>query len=248
MAWIIANTAIKTSIIDFYLTLFSVNRRFRLIAWVWIGIVLAFGVGVVLQTFLLCRPLAKTWNPALPGRCGSLVGAVIGTSAVNVMVDIGIILLPMPMVWNLQMARSRKIALTITFGLGMMLAIFTDLEPLLGIIVACAPLFPPTFKAIHYRTSKWSLISSSARGFARLATKGTNGTKGSQNQASDDTHPLANLRGGSNKTQVTSPISGLNSFNAVASDEDARQHRTITVTKGWDIRTDTSKFDIKESV
>ena len=120
MAWIIANTAIKTSIIDFYLTLFSVNRKFRLIARVWIGVVLAFGVGVVLQTFLLCRPLAKTWNPALPGSCGSMVGAVIGTSAVNVVVDIGIILLPMPMVWKLQMARSRKIALTITFGLGMM--------------------------------------------------------------------------------------------------------------------------------
>lgn len=120
LTWIIANTAIKTSIIDFYLTLFSVNRRFRLIAWVWISIVLAFGVGVVLQTFLLCRPFAKTWNPALPGRCGSLVEAVIGTSAVNVAVDIGIILLPMPMIWNLQMARSRKIALTFTFGLGMM--------------------------------------------------------------------------------------------------------------------------------
>ncbi|KAL8747850.1 MAG: hypothetical protein Q9184_007546, partial [Pyrenodesmia sp. 2 TL-2023] len=122
------------------------------------------------------------------------------------------------------------------------LAIFTDLEPLLGIIVACAPLFPPTFKAVHDRMLKRSSSGSSARGFARLTNKGTTGI---QNQASDASYPFVDIEGGRNKTLVTSPSSQPNSLlgiNADASDEDARLQHTITVTTGWDIRTDSSKL------
>lgn len=128
------------------------------------------------------------------------------------------------------------------------LAIFTNLEPLLGIIISCAPLFPPTFKAIYCRMSKWSPSSSSVRGFARLTTKGTTGL---ENQASNDSFPLVDVRGGRNTTKVTGPNSQPNSShgsNAVVSDENARPQRTITVTKGWNIRTDMPKYDVNETV
>ena len=115
-----ANTAIKISILHFYLTLFGPNKLFRLITFALMGVVLLFCLSVVLLTFSNCRPFAKTWKPLLPGTCGSLIDNVLATSIINFLVDLSIILLPMPMVWSLQMAKWRKVALTFTFALGTM--------------------------------------------------------------------------------------------------------------------------------
>lgn len=83
------------------------------------GLVVSFGVGVVLATLLNCRPLAKSWDPLLPGSCGSLVRNVLAISVINMVVDLIIILLPILMVWRLQMATWRKVALTFIFALGL---------------------------------------------------------------------------------------------------------------------------------
>ena len=80
----------------------------------------AFGIGNTLMAFLICRPFAKNWNPFLPGVCGSSINSVLATSIINLSIDIIILILPMPMIWRLQMAARRKVALTITFGLGFM--------------------------------------------------------------------------------------------------------------------------------
>lgn len=80
---------------------------------------ISFGIGNTLMAFLTCRPFAKNWDPLLPGVCGSTIDALLATSIVNLNVDLIILILPMPMIWRLQMAARRKIALTITFGLGL---------------------------------------------------------------------------------------------------------------------------------
>ena len=84
------------------------------------AIVVSFDVGVIFMALTICQPLVKNWEPLLPGHCGSLTDSVLWTSVINVAVDLAIIILPMPMIWRLQMATHRKIALTITFGLGSM--------------------------------------------------------------------------------------------------------------------------------
>lgn len=81
---------------------------------------ISFGIGNTLMAFLICRPFAKNWDPLLPGVCGSAIKALVATSVINLVVDLMIIVLPMPMVWQLQMAARKKIALTMTFGLGFM--------------------------------------------------------------------------------------------------------------------------------
>ena len=70
--------------------------------------------------FLICRPLAKNWNPLLPGTCGDSIKSVLATSIINVTIDLIIIILPMPVLWGLQMALKRKVQLSVIFGLGCM--------------------------------------------------------------------------------------------------------------------------------
>lgn len=83
-------------------------------------LVVLFGLGNVLQAFLLCRPFAKNWYTLLPGSCGSIRASVLSLSIINMTVDLIIVALPMPMIWRLQMAKKRKIGLTITFALGLL--------------------------------------------------------------------------------------------------------------------------------
>lgn len=80
--------------------------------------VIAFGIAVVISDFLTCRPLSKAWNPLQPGVCENPVNSAIALSSCNMATDLIIILLPMPMIWGLQMATRRKIELTVVFALG----------------------------------------------------------------------------------------------------------------------------------
>ena len=118
ITWALANTAVKISILHFYNTIFGASPPFRHVTYAVMALVVSFGVGNILLAFLICRPFAKNWNLLLPGTCGSTKDSVIATSIVNFIVDLIIISLPMPMIWRLQMAKTRKIALTTIFSLG----------------------------------------------------------------------------------------------------------------------------------
>lgn len=118
--WIVANTLIKVSILHFYNAVFGVNKIFRNVNLTLAAVVVCFGFGVILQEFLLCRPFAKTWDPLLPGVCGSSSATILAEAIINMLLDIAILSLPLPLVWRLQMTPRRKIILTIIFGLGFM--------------------------------------------------------------------------------------------------------------------------------
>ena len=85
--------------------------------------VLSFGVGIILQAFLNCRPFAKNWDPLLPGFCGPIKASLVADGIINVVIDLAMIILPMPMVWQLQMSQQRKLALTVVFALGILYVI-----------------------------------------------------------------------------------------------------------------------------
>lgn len=136
--------------------------------------VVLFGSTVVLSDFLACRPLSKYWDPLEPGNCDNTVMSLTAITGCNAVTDLIIVLLPMPLVWGLKMATRRKIELTIIFALGFLVCtvaivrlvmyaqvrpddytrgilkvtIVTVLEPLLGVITACLPLYRPSLKKV----------------------------------------------------------------------------------------------------
>ena len=120
LAWTLANTSIKISIVHLYITIFRSNKVFLKAAYGEMILVMAFGIAQILNFFLLCHPFAKNWDLLLPGDCGDKNRSSIAVSACNVAIDLTIIILPMPMIWGLQMATRRKIELTIAFALGFM--------------------------------------------------------------------------------------------------------------------------------
>ena len=81
---------------------------------------LGFGVSCVMEALLLCRPLAFYWNPLLEHTCGSTKAAYLAAHIINLITDISVAVLPAPVLWNLKMKASRKLGLSVLFGIGTM--------------------------------------------------------------------------------------------------------------------------------
>ncbi|KAJ8131472.1 hypothetical protein O1611_g2156 [Lasiodiplodia mahajangana] len=190
ITWALANTGVKISIIDFYITLFGTNRKFRQVSYSLMVAVGVYCLLVILIAFLLCQPLAFNWDTTIPGgHCGNRNSAFLTSGILNLILDVSVIILPLPMLWNLHMATHRKVALTLLFSVGAgicgitiwrtiiiteldaadffyqdgILSTTTNLEPLLGICVACLPICRPLLVAFGGK-----IIITGSSAFSRL--------------------------------------------------------------------------------
>ena len=84
------------------------------------GLVIAFCVVVVVSGLTICHPFEYFWNKHIEGSCGNEKLLVFASCVINLIVDLIIISLPMPLLWGLQMERSKKLGLCVIFGLGTM--------------------------------------------------------------------------------------------------------------------------------
>ena len=118
IVWAAANTSVRIAVLHFYMTIFRSSRAFLTVAYTLFVLVVAFGVGIVVSDVLTCRPLAKYWNPLRSGVCENSRASLVALSSCNIIADVLIVLLPLPMVWRLQITTRRKIELSIIFALG----------------------------------------------------------------------------------------------------------------------------------
>ncbi|RDW74451.1 uncharacterized protein DSM5745_07113 [Aspergillus mulundensis] len=185
--WAGAISAVKVSIVLLYISLFGNDPAIRYCCYTLIGVQVLWGIAVILSSLLLCQPLRINWDPTVDGHCGSTKATYLALHIINLILDVTVGLLPVPVLWKLQMRRRKKIELALMFSLGIAiciitifrinmindlvstdltyttapLMIFTILEPLLGIILACLPLLRPVFERVSaFRT----LHSSQASG------------------------------------------------------------------------------------
>lgn len=70
---------------------------------------------------LICKPIKYNWDKTIPGgHCGDLNGIFRWTSLPNLITDIAMLILPLPMIWKLHTGLSQKIGLSPTFVTGSM--------------------------------------------------------------------------------------------------------------------------------
>lgn len=110
---------VKFSILLFYVRLFGTVASFVLHVRIAMVIVFCWMMSVVLETFLLCRPLAYNWDTTVPGGvCGDRNAAYIVAGSLNVGTDLIVMLLPMKNIWKLQMPLSQRLGLVGIFAIG----------------------------------------------------------------------------------------------------------------------------------
>ena len=108
----------KLSILSLYIRLFVEPTVRRLSYFTTAFVVASFVAGITTWGFT-CQPFAFNWDKSIPGgHCIDIMKSYTYFSIPNLISDVAIILLPLHTIWKLQVPRSTKFGLFITFILG----------------------------------------------------------------------------------------------------------------------------------
>lgn len=111
-------TAIRCSILFLYTHIFSSSRAFRYVCYAMMGACILWAVGDILTVALLCRPISFNWDKTVDGSCGDINAAYLAVHSLNFAIDAGIAVLPVPVLWGLQMPTANKVGIMVMFALG----------------------------------------------------------------------------------------------------------------------------------
>jgi hypothetical protein len=116
--------AVKTSILVFYLTLTRNKKVFRYANYVTLFVVNAAGFALTLVNVFQCRPIGAAFHTdSGDANCTDIVTLYLSSSPVNIITDIAILLLPMPLLTKMRLPYKQKIILVITFSFGFFVAV-----------------------------------------------------------------------------------------------------------------------------
>jgi len=79
-----------------------------------------FGSWTVLSTVFQCWPIQYYWNfMSVRGKCMDKAGVTFANAGVNILTDLLLIVIPVPMLWKLQLPQRQKLILMFIFGVGL---------------------------------------------------------------------------------------------------------------------------------
>jgi len=197
----------KIAILILYGRLFP-NRSTRIIIKALLVVLISLTISNVVADLAACRPFKANWETNLPGaRCIDKEAFFIWGSIPNIITDVVMLVLPMPMVWKLHTSKRIKLGLTITFAVGsfglvtsiirfttffqnnsftdgtysaVALLTWTQVEAGVYLVSACLPTYKPLLERIGTNT-----ISRVAQG--SKVSKGYSGSYGAGRNRLDDT-------------------------------------------------------------
>ncbi|KAJ6783811.1 hypothetical protein PWT90_06117 [Aphanocladium album] len=129
-------------------------------------------IAFVCGFLFLCTPISKQWNPSITwGSCAAGLPFYLSFSALTIVFDATVMIIPLPVLIKAQIQRPRKITLLALFALGIFVTIiqiiridtiknlsnylnssisiiWSIIETDTGIIIASIPTLPPVFKAV----------------------------------------------------------------------------------------------------
>lgn len=167
----IAICIIQLSILFFYVRVFTLrDARFKIALLVCASLSVGICVSQVIPTIFQCSPIAYSWNKTVVGgHCINVHVMWIVQDILFLVLDLYVVVLPLPMIWKLQVTRPEKIAISGMFLLGSFIAVvnlirlpqliyvgpddltysdvgaavWSQAEVCLGIVAACLPCLRP---------------------------------------------------------------------------------------------------------
>ena len=92
----------KTSALFFYARIFTTHDpKFRWALWTTHAFVVLWLLALIISNVYLCTPTRKYWHYGMPGHCRDNTTAGLSSAIASAIIDLIILLLPMPMLWRL---------------------------------------------------------------------------------------------------------------------------------------------------
>lgn len=112
-----------------YIRIFRVHRRLCQVTYGIIAFLVINTIAWLIPAIFVCRPISAYWSPHSknsPAKCINFNYFGTWISLPNIVSDLVILATPIPLLWNLQMSKSKKLGVIFTFAVGA-----------LGILGAC---------------------------------------------------------------------------------------------------------------
>ena len=84
-------------------------------------LVAGLGIAIFIATIFQCSPVAYEWDKTKPGgKCVDQLAFDRWLSLPNILIDVMMLAVPLPLVWTLRISSGNKIGLTMLFVVGSM--------------------------------------------------------------------------------------------------------------------------------
>jgi fucose permease len=134
--------ATKSSILILYLRLSrNAHKLLRVASWVTLAVVNIAGLVLTFFNVFQCLPVSQVFDPI--GTCIPLITLYLASVPVNVITDIAILILPIPVLTAMQLPRKQKMILIATFALGIYV-VATDVVRIYYLQQSSGPSSPTT--------------------------------------------------------------------------------------------------------
>lgn len=106
------------SILWLYRRIFAVAhfRRYCLVLLIING---CYGISFLIVYLTNCTPVDQLYNPHPDGHCRDMQISDFATVGINILLDIAILVLPLPTLWSLQLPVRKKVVITIMLSFGL---------------------------------------------------------------------------------------------------------------------------------
>jgi hypothetical protein len=108
---------IKASILLLYLRIFPV-RQFRKWTWAMMGVNVAYNITFMICSIAQCVPVNSRWDPSIPSVCLNYYAVVVASGVVNIVTDVMILAMPIPLIHQLHIPGRKKHMLSAVFATG----------------------------------------------------------------------------------------------------------------------------------
>ncbi|KAK8247141.1 hypothetical protein IWZ00DRAFT_34728 [Phyllosticta capitalensis] len=107
----------KVSILIQFLRIF-VDFRTRFASWFTIIFIITCCTVCLFGGIFACNPIHKFWNQSISGTCINYMAIWYMHAGMSILSDILIIITPLPIIFNMNLERKKKISLAVTFAIG----------------------------------------------------------------------------------------------------------------------------------
>lgn len=115
----VGTMVVKSSALLFYGRVFGkLNRRFTIALYCTHAFIVVFFSYLTLSLIFNCTPTQRFWNRALPGHCLNEYAWYLANVIVDVLIDLWVLVLPVPMIWRLQMSYTKRVLVVGAFLCG----------------------------------------------------------------------------------------------------------------------------------
>lgn len=111
--------AVKVALLYIVIRIFSPDRKKVIAVYLILATLLVYYIPCIIMKIFACRPISAYWEGTDNGGwCFNQQKVIIADSVISMASDFSILVLPLPLIWNLHIRRSKKLRVVGMLGAG----------------------------------------------------------------------------------------------------------------------------------